>query len=629
MMHAIRASRQLQRMAPALNRAKDWKFSKDPRLAILKGVDFWTDAVAVTKGPKGRIVIIEQNWGSPKITKDGVMVAKAVELKEKYENIGAKLVQDVANNTNDESGGNAAPTTMARSTAEEEFDKIVRGANPIEIRRGVLMAVQTVVAELKNLSRKVTSPSEIAQADTILANGDKKIGDFISKAMDQVGRDGVITVKDVKTLQDELEIIEGLKFDRGYISPYMINTANGRKVEYQNAYVLFSEKKISNIHGARKPLITVDEDVDGEARSTLVLNRLKGIIQVSAVKAPGSGNQHKNMLKNMAVATGGTVFGDEAEMYKLEDCKISHLGQVGEVTITKNDRLLLKGRSEKKAIERRVNQINDELDDTTSEYEKEKLKERLAELSTGVAVLKALHKCETVFKKSSPATDMKGQKRSYSTNTVRFSAADPKIVELYERLVESERKARKFAEETAVFERETAARERLLLQDRFATQHAELLKSKNLLNARGIIDDAQKELGRNCAQVRNDGSTMRRSEKWESIAEKHDLLSIRVNGEPVLTKEMVSGIGKSIQSIYDVASGQIHGFTSDRYWIDCSLWVKFPEAVNILVALCVKIDLKFAIFDKGDIYMSYFARGDNGAPVVVTRKLLNYGELFL
>ncbi|XP_055329110.1 60 kDa heat shock protein, mitochondrial-like [Paramacrobiotus metropolitanus] len=401
MMHAIRASRQLQRIAPALTRsyAKDLKFGKDARLAMLKGVDLLADAVAVTMGPKGRNVIIEQSWGSPKITKDGVTVAKAVELKDKYENIGAKLVQDVANNTNDEAGdGTTAATILARSIAKEGFDKIVKGANPIEIRRGVLMAVESVVAELKNLSRKVTSPSEIAQVATISANGDKTIGDLISKAMDRVGRDGVITVKDGKTLQDELEVIEGMKFDRGYISPYFINAAKGMKVEYQDAYVLFSEKKISNIQqilpalegalGARKPLIIVAEDVDGEALSTLVLNRLKGTIQVAAVKAPGFGDNRKNMLKDMAVATGGTVFGDEAEMYKLEDCKISDLGQVGEVTITKDDTLLLKGRGEKKAIERRVNQIKDELDDTTSEYEKEKLNERLAKLSAGVAVLK-------------------------------------------------------------------------------------------------------------------------------------------------------------------------------------------------------------------------------------------------
>lgn len=366
---------------------------------MLKGVDILADAVAVTMGPKGRNVIIEQSWGSPKITKDGVTVAKAVELKDKYENIGAKLVQDVANSTNDQAGdGTTAATILARAIAKEGFDRIVKGANPVEIRKGVLYAVDSVVAELKNLSRKVTSPEEIAQVATISANGDREVGDLISKAMERVGRDGVITVKDGKTMYDELEVIEGMKFDRGYISPYFVTTAKGMKVEYQDAFVLFSEKKISTMqqivpaleiaHQARKPLVVVAEDVDGEALATMVLNRLKGALQVVAVKAPGFGDNRKNTLKDMAVSTGATVFGDEAEMFKLEDVKLSDFGRVGEVTITKDDTLLLKGQGEKKSIERRVNQIKDELEDTSSEYEKEKLNERLAKLSSGVAVLK-------------------------------------------------------------------------------------------------------------------------------------------------------------------------------------------------------------------------------------------------
>ncbi|NP_001298236.1 60 kDa heat shock protein, mitochondrial-like [Biomphalaria glabrata] len=392
------ATRQL---VPMLCRhyAKDIKFGSDARALMLQGVDLLADAVAVTMGPKGRNVILEQSWGSPKITKDGVTVAKGIDLKDKFQNIGAKLVQDVANNTNEEAGdGTTSATVLARSIAKEGFERISRGANPVEIRRGVMLAVDAVVEHLKKMSRQVTTPEEIAQVATISANGDKSIGELISSAMKKVGRDGVITVKDGKTLKDELETIEGMKFDRGYISPYFMNTAKGAKCEFQDALVLLSEKKISSIQSiipalelanqARKPLLIVAEDVDGEALSTLVLNRIKVGLQVCAVKAPGFGDNRKNTLIDMAIATGGVVFGDEGNLYKLEDIQMQDFGNVGEVTVTKDDTLLMKGKGNKADIEKRIAQIKDEIEISTSEYEKEKFGERLAKLSNGVAVLK-------------------------------------------------------------------------------------------------------------------------------------------------------------------------------------------------------------------------------------------------
>ncbi|KAL2302513.1 hypothetical protein Nmel_009942 [Mimus melanotis] len=407
-------------LAPHLTRAyaKDVKFGADARALMLQGVDLLADAVAVTMGPKGRTVIIEQSWGSPKVTKDGVTVAKAIDLKDKYKNIGAKLVQDVANNTNEEAGdGTTTATVLARAIAKEGFEKISKGANPVEIRRGVMLAVDAIIAELKKLSKPVTTPEEIAQVATISANGDQEIGNIISDAMKKVGRKGVITVKDGKTLNDELEIIEGMKFDRGYISPYFINTTKGQKCEFQDAYVLISEKKISSVQSIvpaleiananRKPLVIIAEDVDGEALSTLVLNRLKVGLQVVAVKAPGFGDNRKNQLKDMAIATGGAVsnyvlssfllqgmlilfkvFGEEGLNLNVEDIQPHDFGKVGEVIVTKDDTMLLKGKGEKAQIEKRIQEIIEQLEVTTSEYEKEKLNERLAKLSDGVAVLK-------------------------------------------------------------------------------------------------------------------------------------------------------------------------------------------------------------------------------------------------
>ncbi|ELK27738.1 60 kDa heat shock protein, mitochondrial [Myotis davidii] len=358
-------------LAPHLTRAyaKDVKFGAEARALMLQGVDLLADAVAVTMGPKGRTVIIEQSWGSPKVTKDGVTVAKSIDLKDKYKNIGARLVQDVANNTNEEAGdGTTTATVLARSIAKEGFEKISKGANPVEIRRGVMLAVDAVISELKKQSKPVTTPEEIAQVATISANGDKEIGNIISDAMKKVGRKGVITVK------------------------------ASQKCEFQDAYVLLSEKKISSVQSIvpaleianahRKPLVIIAEDVDGEALSTLVLNRLKVGLQVVAVKAPGFGDNRKNQLKDMAIATGGAVFGEEGLTLNLEDVQPHDLGKVGEVIVTKDDAMLLKGKGDKAQIEKRIQEIIEQLDTTTSEYEKEKLNERLAKLSDGVAVLK-------------------------------------------------------------------------------------------------------------------------------------------------------------------------------------------------------------------------------------------------
>ncbi|KRZ15771.1 60 kDa heat shock protein, mitochondrial [Trichinella pseudospiralis] len=379
--------------------AKDLRFGTEARAAMLTGVDLLADAVAVTMGPKGRNVIIEQSWGSPKITKDGVTVAKAVELKEKWQNVGARLVQDVANKTNEQAGdGTTCATVLARAIAREGFDSISKGANPIEIRKGVMMAVDVVIDNLKKISKPVTTPEEIAQVATISANGDVSIGNLISEAMKRVGKEGVITVKDGKTLNDEMEVIEGMKFDRGYISPYFINTTKGAKCEFQNCLILFSEKKINSVQEIvpvlelanqhRRPLLIIAEDVDGEALTTLVLNRLKVNLQVCAVKAPGFGDNRKNTLQDMAIASGGMVIGDEANLIKLEEVQLHNLGQVEEVLITKDDTLLLRGKGKKEEIARRIAQIKDEMEISNSEYEKEKMQERLSKLSNGVAVIK-------------------------------------------------------------------------------------------------------------------------------------------------------------------------------------------------------------------------------------------------
>lgn len=381
------------------NYAKDIRFGPDVRSIMLQGVDILADAVAVTMGPKGRNVILEQSFGPPKITKDGVTVAKGIELKDKFQNIGAKLVQDVANKTNEEAGdGTTAATVLARAIAKEGFENISRGANPIEIRKGVMLAVDAVKENLKQMSKPVSTSEEIEQVATISANGDNVIGKLIAEAMNRVGKNGVITVKDGKTLENELEIIEGMKFERGFISPYFINSTKGPKVEYNNALILFCEKKIFNAqqilpaleiaNTQKKPLIIIAEDLDGEPLSVLVVNKLKIGLQVAAVKAPGFGELRKNILIDMATATGGVIFEDDNNLIRLEDCQPESFGNVAEVVITKDSTILLKGQGNQDEIHQRIEQIKEEMEETTNEYDKKRLLERLASLQSGVAVLR-------------------------------------------------------------------------------------------------------------------------------------------------------------------------------------------------------------------------------------------------
>merc|ERR1719204_395365 len=364
----------------------------------MQGVDELADTVAVTLGPKGRNVLIEQSYGGPKITKDGVTVAKAIELEDKYKNMGAKLVMDVADRANEQAGdGTTTATVLARAIARAGFEAVSKGANPNEIRKGVMSAVEVVTDGLQNMSKAVTTSEEIAQVATISANNDETVGNLISSAMDRVGKDGVITVKDGKTLNDELEVIEGMKFDRGYISPYFINTPKGQKAEYENALVLLCQGKISNIgdivpalelaNSQKRPLLIVAEDVDGEALTALVINRLKIGLQVVAVKSPGFGDNRKNTMKDIAISTGAQVFGDDMGL-KLEDVQIHDLGRVGELQVTKDDTLMMKGGGDPEAIKARGEEILDEIRTTNSDYEKEKFQERLAKLVGGVAVIK-------------------------------------------------------------------------------------------------------------------------------------------------------------------------------------------------------------------------------------------------
>ncbi|XP_050675325.1 63 kDa chaperonin, mitochondrial-like [Leptidea sinapis] len=379
--------------------AKDVRFGPDVRSMMLQGVDILTDAVALTMGPKGRTVILEQNFGPPKITKDGVTVARCIELKNKFQNVGAKLVQNVANKTNEEAGdGTTTATVLARTIAKEGFESISKGANPIEIRKGVMLAVQAVTNHLKKISKPVNTPEEIEQVATISANGDRVIGKLIADAMNRVGKDGVITVKDGKKLDNEIEIIEGMRIERGFVSPYFINSLKGPKVEYNDSLILYSEKKIFSANqvvpaleianAQKKPLIIIAEDFEGEPLSVLVVNKLKIGLQVAAVKAPGFGEYRKNTFMDMAIATGGVVFEDNENLLRLEDCTLESLGRVGEVLITKDYTLLLRGEGDKNEIQQRIEQIQTEIDECTSDCDKRKLIERLCRLKNGVAVLR-------------------------------------------------------------------------------------------------------------------------------------------------------------------------------------------------------------------------------------------------
>merc|ERR1711976_72937 len=401
-LHAMRQFRSISRRAISASQtrdAKDVKFVEEARREMLTGVNTLADAVAKTMGPKGRNVLISQKWGGPKITKDGVTVAKAVELEDKLNNIGAKLVQDVASNTNDEAGdGTTTATVLAREIATLGFKS---NHNAIELQRGISKAVTKVITELESMSKPVLTMDEIKQVATISANGDTEIGDMIAAAMEKVGKDGVITIKDGKTMENELEVIEGMQFDRGYISPYFATTTKGKiRVEYENALVLLSEKKISDLQSmigalevamqSKKPLIIIAEDVDGDALAALVVNRLKGGLKVCAVKAPGFGDNRKNTLADIGVSVGATVFGSEhgPNMSDVKPEEWAQPGKVGEVKIDKDTCLLLNGNGAKDQVNMRAQQIKDLMDNTESSYEKEKLEERLARLTNGVATIR-------------------------------------------------------------------------------------------------------------------------------------------------------------------------------------------------------------------------------------------------
>src|SRR5688572_5536394 len=378
--------------------AKDVKFSGDARDRMLRGVDVLANAVKVTLGPKGRNVVIEKSFGAPRITKDGVTVAKEIELEDKFENMGAQMVREVASKTSDVAGdGTTTATVLAQAIVKEGAKSVAAGMNPMDLKRGIDLAVEHVVEHLKANSKKVTSNDEIAQVGTISANGDKEIGDFLAKAMQKVGNEGVITVEEAKSLETELDIVEGMQFDRGYISPYFITNADKMRVEFDDAYILINEKKLSGLQEllplleavvqSGKPLVIIAEEVEGEALATLVVNRLRGGLKVAAVKAPGFGDRRKAMLQDIAVLTGGTAISEDLGI-KLENVTLAMLGRAKKVMIEKENTTIVSGAGKKADIEARISQIKAQIEETTSDYDKEKLQERLAKLAGGVAVIR-------------------------------------------------------------------------------------------------------------------------------------------------------------------------------------------------------------------------------------------------
>src|SRR5213592_4499574 len=378
--------------------AKDVRFHESARHKMLAGVNILADAVRVTLGPKGRNVILERSYGAPTITKDGVSVAKEIELKDKFENMGAQMVKEVASKTSDVAGdGTTTATVLAQSIVSEGLKYVAAGMNPMDLKRGIDKAVIAVVDELKKLSKPCTTSKEIAQIGAISANADESIGKTIAEAMDKVGKEGVITVEDGKGLENELELVEGMQFDRGYISPYFINNPDKQVSLLEDPYVLLHDKKVSNIRDllplleqvakSGKPLLIIAEDVDGEALATLVVNNIRGILKTCAVKAPGFGDRRKAMLEDIAILTGGTVIAEELGL-KLENASLKDLGRAKRVEVAKEDTTIIDGAGEKSAIEARVKQIRTQIEEATSDYDKEKLQERVAKLAGGVAVIK-------------------------------------------------------------------------------------------------------------------------------------------------------------------------------------------------------------------------------------------------
>ncbi len=395
--------------------AKEIFFSDIARNRLYAGVEKLANAVKVTMGPRGRNVLIQKSFGAPSITKDGVSVAREIELEDTIENMGAQLVKEVASKTADEAGdGTTTATVLASSIFKEGLKNITAGANPIEVKRGMDKAAEAIIKELKSNSKEVKDKKEIAQVATISANSDEKIGNLIAEAMEKVGKDGVITVEEAKGINDELEVVEGMQFDRGYLSPYFITNSEKMVAELENPLILITDFKISNLKDliplleqtqqTGRPLLIIADDVEGEALATLVLNRLKGVLNIAAVKAPGFGDRKKEMLKDIAILTGGEVITEELGL-TLEKTTIDQLGQAGRVVIDKDNTTIVDGKGDKEAVEARIKEIKAQIENTTSEYDKEKLQERLAKLSGGVAVIKVGAATETEMKEKKDRVD--------------------------------------------------------------------------------------------------------------------------------------------------------------------------------------------------------------------------------
>jgi chaperonin GroEL len=378
--------------------AKDVRFSVDARDRMLRGVDILTNAVRVTLGPKGRNVVLDKSYGAPRVTKDGVTVAKEIELEDKFENMGAQMVREVASKSSDFAGdGTTTATVLAQAIVKEGAKAVAAGMNPMDLKRGIDLAVEAVVADLKKNSKKVTSNEEIAQVGTISANGDSEIGKFLADAMKKVGNEGVITVEEAKSLETELEVVEGMQFDRGYISPYFVTNADKMRVEMDDVYILIHEKKLSGLQEllplleavvqTSKPLVIIAEDVEGEALATLVVNKLRGGLKVAAVKAPGFGDRRKAMLEDIAILTGAQVISEDLGI-KLDKVTVNMLGRAKKVMIEKENTTIVNGAGKKTDIEARIAQIKVQIEETTSDYDQEKLQERLAKLAGGVAVIR-------------------------------------------------------------------------------------------------------------------------------------------------------------------------------------------------------------------------------------------------
>ncbi|MDL2408143.1 chaperonin GroEL [Rhizobium calliandrae] len=395
--------------------AKEVKFHTDARERMLRGVDVLANAVKVTLGPKGRNVVIDKSFGAPRITKDGVSVAKEIELEDKFENMGAQMLREVASKTNDLAGdGTTTATVLAQAIVKEGAKAVASGMNPMDLKRGIDLAVDAVVKELKTNARKITSNSEIAQVGTISANGDSEIGRYLAEAMEKVGNEGVITVEEAKTAETELEVVEGMQFDRGYLSPYFVTNADKMRVEFEDPYILIHEKKLSNLQPmlavleavvqSGKPLVIIAEDVEGEALATLVVNKLRGGLKIAAVKAPGFGDRRKAMLEDIAILTGGTVISEDLGI-KLENVTLNMLGRAKKVAIEKENTTIIDGVGSKTEIDGRVTQIRAQIEETSSDYDREKLQERLAKLAGGVAVIRVGGSTEVEVKEKKDRVD--------------------------------------------------------------------------------------------------------------------------------------------------------------------------------------------------------------------------------